>query len=98
MDSIKLLQAAENLMTKSAEMAENDPHGIIITVVSVVVVFAALIILYFAYALIGKVANWKTDSQSEEVAAAIGMALHEHANDSAHDKESYVITIKRRHE
>ena len=33
---------------------ENDPHGIIITVVSVSVVFAALIILYFAYTLTGK--------------------------------------------
>ena len=28
---------------------DNDPHGIIITVVSVSVVFASLIILYFAY-------------------------------------------------
>ena len=57
MDSIKLLQIAESVMTKSAEMAENDPHGVIITVVSVAVVFAALIILFFAYTIIGKVAN-----------------------------------------
>lgn len=109
MDSLKLLEASESLMEKSAEMAENDPHGFIITIVSVSVVFAALIILYFAYTIIGKVANWKTDrpvsdlkedktchsDPSPEVAAAISLALHEYMNDRQHDRESYVITIKR---
>lgn len=94
MDSIKLLQIAESVMTKSAEMAENDPHGVIITVVSVAVVFAALIILFFAYTIIGKVANWRTDDRSEEVAAAISLALHDYADGETHDKESYIITIR----
>ncbi len=87
MDSMKILQ-----------VAESDPHGVIITVVSVIVVFAALIVLYFAYSIIGKIANWKTGSKSDEIAAAISLALHEHINDSTHDKESYVITIRRPHQ
>lgn len=98
MDSITLLQTAESVMTKSAEMAENDPHGVIITVVSVAVVFASLIILYFAYTIIGKVANWKAKDRADEIAAAISLALHEHADGDSHDKESYVITIKRQHQ
>ena len=31
-----------------------------------------------------------------EVYAAIGMALHQYLNDTVHDNESYIITIKRR--
>ena len=34
---------------------------------------------------------------SEEEAAAIGMALHQYLNDTVHDTESYIITIKRKH-
>jgi hypothetical protein len=30
-----------------------------------------------------------------EVYAAIGLALHQHFNDSVHDEESYIITIRR---
>lgn len=76
-------------------MAVNDPHGITITVISVAVVFATLITLYFAYAIIGKVVNRKSGDRSEEIAAAVSLALHEYADERAHDKESYVITIKR---
>lgn len=104
----------------------NDPHGIIITIVSVCVVFCSLIILYFAYSLIGKIisggigmpkrksgpsaASRKEPSPEEAAAiamaldqelngetyAAIGMALHRYMNDTAHDMESYIITIKRK--
>ena len=103
-------------------MAERDPHGIIITLVSVAVVFCALIILYYAYTLIGKVTNRtpKVRSVSKvtgkapptevaaaiamaldqelngETYAAIGMALHQYFNDTVHDNESYIITIKRK--
>ena len=59
MNSIILLEVAGNVAQKSAEMAEKDPHGLIITLVSVSVVFIALIILYFAYTLIGKAVNGK---------------------------------------
>ena len=51
MNSFTVLQVSEKVLRKSAEMAENDPHGIIITVVSVLVVFAALAILDCAYRL-----------------------------------------------
>ena len=122
-----LLQASESVIQKSAEMAERDPHGVIITIVSVSVVFCSLIILYYAYTFIGKILSGelkltlpkrrrKTADNSgqpeEEVAAAIalaldqelngetyaaiGMALHQYLNDTVHDNESYIITIKRR--
>ena len=70
-------------------MAEIDPHGWILTLVSVFVVFCALIILYFVYTLSGNVfsgkfssAKTKTKQQKKsskepdaEIAAAIAMAL-----------------------
>ncbi len=52
-----LLQTSESVLRKSAEMADKDPHGVIITLVSVSVVFSALIILYFAYTFIGKLSS-----------------------------------------
>lgn len=128
MDTFMLLQVSENVVRKSAEMAARDPHGIIITVVSVAVVFTALVVLYFAYTFVGKAVNGKFDWKSlvrrfkrkskgkgmpseEEAAAiamaldqelngetyaAIGLALHQYLNDTVHDNESYIITIKRK--
>ena len=98
------LQVSENVIRKSAEMAEKDPHGFIITLVSVSVVFAALILLYFAYSFIGMVLNGKItlknrrskdEKPSDEVASAIAMALDQEFNKSVHDEESYIITIRR---
>lgn len=118
-----ILQVSENVVRKSADMAVRDPHGMTITLVSVAVVFIALVVLYFAYAMIGKAVNgkftWKKSgnkAESEalsaeeaaaiamaldqelngEIYAAIGMALHRYFNDTVHDSESYIITIKRR--
>lgn len=127
MNCFMLLQASESVILKSAEMAERDPHGVIITIVSVSVVFCSLIILYYAYTFIGKILSGelkltlpkrrrktadKSGQPEEEVAAAIalaldqelngetyaaiGMALHQYLNDTVHDNESYIITIKRR--
>ena len=127
MNTLILLQVSENVVRKSAEMADRDPHGLIITIVSVAVVFTALIVLYFAYTFIGKAVNstfsWKSifhcrkkspakrsPSQEEAAAiamaldqelngetyAAIGLALHQYLNDTVHDNESYIITIKRK--
>lgn len=127
MNTLILLQVSENVVRKSAEMADRDPHGLIITIVSVAVVFTALIVLYFAYTFVGKAVNstfsWKSifhcrkkspakGSPSEEEAAAIamaldqelngetyaaiGLALHQYLNDTVHDNESYIITIKRK--
>lgn len=129
MDSFMILQASESVVRKSLEMAEKDPHGAIITIVSVSVVFCALIILYFAYTLIGKIlsgsirislperkkkpkavkgASVPTEEEAAAIAlaldnalngetyAAIGMALHQYFNDTVHDNESYIITIRRK--
>lgn len=59
MNLTMILQASESVFRKSAEMAVKDEHGLIITAVSISVVFAALIILYFAYTLIGRLASGK---------------------------------------
>ena len=126
MTGIAILQTSASVLQKSAEMAEKDPHGVIITLVSVSVVFVALIVLYFAYTFIGNLSSGKitfpkrkpaTESNKagvpdlEEAAAialaldqelngetyaAIGMALHQYFNDTVHDNESYIITIKRK--
>lgn len=88
MDILTLQQISESVVAKSEQMAESDPHGLIITVVSVSVVFAALIILYFAYALTGKLVNWRKDNSAQ------ADSVQEKADDSVHDNESYIITIK----
>lgn len=54
MNIMTLLQVSPSVIEKSADMAVKDPHGAIITLVSVTVVFIALVILYFAYTLTGK--------------------------------------------
>ena len=127
MNSLMFLQVSENVIRKSAEMAVKDPHGVIITIVSVAVVFIALVILYFAYTFVGKVVGGKFSIKGifrrrkkpadrsvpspEEAAAialaldqelggetyaAIGLAMHQYLNDTVHDMESYIITIKRK--
>ncbi len=71
---------------KAEHMAAIDPHGWTITLVSVSVVFSALIILYVAYTLVGRVCNGKprlprrnrkakSGDVPDEVAAAIALAL-----------------------
>ena len=127
MNSLMLLQVSESVLIKSAQMAERDPHGAIITLVSVSMVFIALIVLYFAYTFIGKLSSGEIklrmpkkkaapkpvkggptpeeaaaialaldQEMNGEVYAAIGMALHQYLNDTVHDMESYVITIRRK--
>lgn len=75
------------LTTGADRVAQTDPHGFILTLVSVSVVFAALLILYFIYSLIGRICSkdkmpkpslafLKREKGSEdEIAAAIAMAL-----------------------
>ena len=92
-----ILQTSQTVAEKSAEMLVKDPHGAIITIVSVSVVFAALIILYFAYTAIGKLASGsirlprlkkkKTSVKqqpSPEEAAAITLALDQEMNGEVH--------------
>ena len=90
------LQISPGVVEKSAEMMEKDPHGAIITLVSVSVVFSALVILYIAYTLVGKAVNssWKfswpkkkkgTDKKpTSEEAAAIALALDRELNGEVH--------------
>ena len=130
MNTFMLLQTSPTVAEKSADMLVKDPHGAIITLVSVTVVFAALVILYFAYTFIGKLSSGQIKltlqkrkpkaakpadtggAPSQEVAAAIamaldqemngevyaaiGMAMHQYLNDTVHDMESYIITIRRK--
>ena len=62
-------------------MAQTDPHGFTLTIISVGVVFSALLILYFVYSLSGKIFSGEIKrvipgrSDSAEVAAAIALAL-----------------------
>ena len=65
-------------------MAQTDPHGWTLTIISVSVVFLALLILYFLYSLSGKVFSGqfkrkpkkaKAGAPDEKVAAAIALAL-----------------------
>ena len=113
--------------TGSQKMAHEDKHGFILTLVSVSVVFCALIILWWLFSLLGKISGSKpkncgcekqgkgkkSSELTPEVAAAITMALDQEMNgevyaaiaaalhlymeDSVHDKESFVITIRKRH-
>lgn len=95
MNGFMLLQASESVILKSAEMAERDPHGAIITIVSVSVVFCSLIILYYAYTFIGKILSGelkltlpkkekkvavKGGQPEGEIAAAIALALDQELN------------------
>ncbi len=65
-------------------MMQTDPHGWTLTLISVMVVFLALIILYFIYSFSGNLFSGKykrrpkavrSGTPDEEVAAAIALAL-----------------------
>ena len=107
--TLMLPQVDSLTMAHSADMATKDPHGILLTLTSVTIVFLAIVSLIFAYSLIGKIVNKgsrpdkeehkreedKKDGPSEKEAAAIAMALELYMKENQHDQESYVITIKR---
>ena len=85
-----------------------DADAIIICVVGYVIVFTALVLLYFVFNNLPKILKIKLSLKRKrkgeidipevnvtgEVNAAIGMALHLFFNE-LHDDESNVITIKR---
>jgi Na+-transporting methylmalonyl-CoA/oxaloacetate decarboxylase gamma subunit len=74
-----------SLLTAGADrMAQTDPHGWTLTLISVCVVFCALLILYGVYSLSGdifsgkfkrKSAPAKASSDEQAIAAAIALAL-----------------------
>lgn len=123
------INGSQNVETGSQRMEKEDKHGFVLTLVSVTVVFTALIILWWLFSLLGKVTGGegkKTDGSKKskranagkpgkmtdetaaaiamaldqemngEVYAAIAAALHLYAEESVHDKESFVITIQRK--
>ncbi len=81
-----------------------DPHGWMLSLISVLVLFSALVLLYLIYSLIGKLSTRAmarraappespVDSSGAE-AAAIAMALNLYLAEYAHDRESGTITIR----
>ena len=82
-------------------MMQTDPHGWTLTLISVTVVFAALIVLYFIYSFSGKLFSGaiklpRKASADAEVAAANAIAVHLYLSDTAHDVEPGFITIVRK--
>ena len=84
--SPRILNDSVSSKTKAQEMAEKDPHGFILTVVSVSVVFISLAILWFLFTSLFKDKSKKTQAkpakkaaakapEDEGVALAIAMAL-----------------------
>lgn len=82
-----------------------DPHGWMLSLISITVVFSALLILYVVYTLIGKLstrsmANKSLPAEDKDIdssaaeAAAIAMALNLYLAEYAHDRESGIITIE----
>lgn len=55
MNVFLIMDQAQRVAQKSAHMSDIDPNGWTLTLVSVCVVFTALLILYLAYSLIGEV-------------------------------------------
>ena len=91
------------MITAGAEkMMANDPHGLTLTLISLMVVFGCLLILYGAYSLSGAIFSGKFRRRKAEPAvdgeteAAIAAALHLYMREQVHDKEAGIITIKPR--
>lgn len=96
-----------NERTGAEQMAEKDPHGWILTLTSISVVFGALILLWLIFSLLGKVFTRGDDvipgptgnlppsgDPDAAVAAAIALALDSYLGDTVHDTESYRLTIR----
>lgn len=114
----------QNAETNAQVMARKDPHGWILSLVSVSVVFAALAILWFLFRIFFELparraaapakakpaAKSKSDIPDDETAAAIALALDMenggdtyaaialamdlYFNDTVHDSEPYVLTMR----
>ena len=101
-----MILAAAEVSARRADLVEaNDPHGFIVTLICVCVVFCALVVLFLLFNLLGKymvyLAHRKeaktkgtSTASNSEVIAAIAAAIHLY-KDGLHDTESDVITINR---
>lgn len=103
------LLVAEKVIERSAHMAQVDPHGWIITMVSIALVFLVLLMLCVIYSISGYYFTHrhllhrkshqirKENMTGDEEAAAIVAALRIYMDEmSVHDRESGIITIKRK--
>ena len=90
MDLLTTLETIEY----SERIAVIDPHGIIISLVSISIVFISLIVLYIAYELIGILVNrWFV--KKKDGCFVVEDSLNSSGND-VHDMESYVLTFNRK--
>lgn len=92
------------------DLSNIDPFAIITAVVGYIVVFTALLLLYFIYKNLPLITNMKIRQRlrregkhqhaeeglsiTGEESAAIAMAIYMHF-EKAHDEESNVVTIKK---
>ena len=88
---ITLLQTLVQVAERSRIVAETDPHGIIISMVSIAAVFLSLLILFLAYLLIG----WTI--RTFELRKAVDMPRKGTAEQQrAFNERCDTITIKRK--
>lgn len=90
-------------------MAMTDPHGFMLTIVCVAVVFMGLIILFGVYSLSGAIfsgrfsrkagssgsSDAKAGTPDDADMAAVAAAVGMYLSESTHDEQSGVITIRR---
>lgn len=69
--------------SKSSIMKRTDPHGLIMTLVAMIVVFSALIILFFLFKITGNIAIRSLQKRSDESSAETGSTKTDVAEASA---------------
>ena len=87
---------AENVLTKSMELAEKDPYGWIITLVSISVVFISLALLFILYYLFGKLINIIFKEKKQVETEVVKEESQPEEIQEPHDAESYVLTISKK--
>ena len=94
---LQQLGAAERVAQKAAHMLDVDPHGLTLTLVSVCVVFFALLLLYRAYSLIGEGFTGKIGRKSRgkaaEEAAAIAVAIDRYMDEKCGTEQEAAISV-----
>jgi biotin carboxyl carrier protein len=92
---LDLIQA-ENVLAKSMELAEKDPHGWIITLVSISVVFISLALLFVLYFLFGRLINFVFKEKKQVEQEVVKEESRPVEVREPHDSESYVLTIRKK--
>lgn len=94
------LGAVDRVAQKAAHMVEIDPSGLTLTLVSVSVVFGALLILFGAYTITGKIftreakTSGPAGSSAEEAAAvAVALDLFLSQEGGASDEQAAAIAV-----